>query len=213
MNTELVEKFESLLLSTKREGVEALLDMIRKSDFYTAPASTRFHGSYEGGLLEHTMNVYERAIEKFETQNTFWNRVCQDKGYKRENIIISALLHDICKTYFYAVEFKNQKVYSENGSKQDVKGRFDWETVPCYVIDDKMPLGHGEKSVMLIEQYMKIETPERYAIRWHMGAYEGKDNWNTLQQAQEKYPISLLIHEADVEASNIMEVESNNGKL
>lgn len=206
MNTELIEKFESYLLSTKREGVEALLDMIRKSDFYTAPASTRFHGAYEGGLLEHTMHVLERALEKYDTPNTFWYDICRREKYSRENIIVSALCHDLCKIYFYIVEYKNKKIYSENGTKQDAQGRYDWESVPCYTIDDRLPLGHGEKSVMLVEQYMKIETPERYAIRWHMGAYDGQQNWNTLQQAMEKYPLVLLIHEADSEASNIMEV-------
>lgn len=210
MNTELISKFENYLMSVKRDGIDKLLDMIRKSDFYIAPASTRFHGAYEGGLLEHTMNVLERALEKYNTPNTFWYKVCREHGYTEENIIISALGHDICKIYFYIVEYKNKKVYSEHGSKSDAQGRFDWESVPAYAIDDKMPLGHGSKSVIILDKYIKLETPEMYAIRWHMGAYEGKDNWNVLQQAMEKYPIILLIHEADAEASNVMEVEKED---
>lgn len=210
MNTELISKFENYLMSVKRDGIDKLLDMIRKSDFYTAPASTRFHGAYEGGLLEHTMNVLERALEKYNTPNTFWYKVCREHGYTEENIIISALGHDICKIYFYDIEYKNAKIYSEHGSKSDAQGRFDWEVVPSYTINDKMPLGHGSKSVIILDKYIKLETPEMYAIRWHMGAYEGKDNWNVLQQAMEKYPIILLIHEADAEASNVMEVEKGD---
>ena len=204
MNTELIEKFESLLLSTGREGMDKLVAAIKKSDFYTAPASTRFHGSHEGGLLEHSMNVHELCREKFTTDG-IWKDTCEKLGYTKENIIITSLLHDMCKMYFYVTDYKNQKVYSDTGSKKDAKGRYDWETVPVYVIEDKFPLGHGEKSVMLIERYIKLEPVERYAIRWHMGAYSGQQDWNTLGTATEKYPLILMLHEADQEATVLLE--------
>lgn len=203
MNKELIEKFETLLSSTKREGINLLLEIIRKSDFYEAPASTRFHGCREGCLLEHSLNVYERCIEKFE--NGFWHDVLTEHKVTKENVIISALLHDLCKMYYYVIDYKNQKVYSDTGKKHDEKGKFNWEVVPYYTVDDKIPYGHGEKSVMMIEQYIKLESVERYAIRWHMGAYSGQQDWNTLGLAIEKYPLVLALQEADMEASKLME--------
>lgn len=204
MNKELVEKFESLLLSTKRDGIEELLKLIKNSDFYEAPASTRFHGSRQGCLLEHSINVYERCLEKFTTEG-FWRDILIKNKVKKENIIVSSLLHDFCKMYYYAIDYKNQKVYSDDGSKYDKNGKYDWQSVPYYTVDDKIPYGHGEKSVMMIEQYIKLEPVERYAIRWHMGAYSGQQDWNTLGAAIEKYPLILAIHESDMEASKLME--------
>ena len=201
-NKENIEKFESLLQSVKREGIDNLLAFIRKSDFYTAPASTRYHSCHEGGLLEHTLNVYDRLMNK--CKDTLWH---ERTVIKNENIVISALLHDICKTYFYGTELKNKKVYKETGSKSDSNGRYDWETVPSYTIDDKIPYGHGEKSVMMVEEFIKLEPVERYAIRWHMGFTEPKENWNTIGMAIKKYPLVLALHEADIEATYLMEKE------
>lgn len=207
MNQKYVDTFEVLLKGTERPGMDKLIEAIKKSDFYEAPASTRFHGAAPGCLLEHSLNVYNRLFEKM-TTSPFWMEVAEKHNYKVENYVISALLHDLCKMYFYSIEYKNQKVYSETGSKKDEKGRFDWQTVPCYVVDDKFPYGHGEKSVMLAEQFIKLEPVERYAIRWHMGAYSGQQDWNTLGAAMEKYPLVLALHEADMEACRVMEVEA-----
>ena len=201
-NKENIEKFENLLQSVNREGINILLTFIRKSDFYTAPASTRYHSCHEGGLLEHTLNVYDRLMNK--CKDTLWQG---NTIIKNENIVISALLHDICKTYFYGTELKNKKVYKETGSKSDSNGRYDWETVPSYTIDDKIPYGHGEKSVMMVEEFIKLEPVERYAIRWHMGFTEPKENWNTIGMAIKKYPLVLALHEADIEATYLMEKE------
>ena len=201
-NKENIEKFENLLQSVNREGINILLTFIRKSDFYTAPASTRYHSCHEGGLLEHTLNVYDRLMNK--CKDTLWQG---NTIIKNENIVISALLHDICKTYFYGTELKNKKVYKETGSKSDSNGRYDWETVPSYTIDDKIPYGHGEKSVMMVEEFIKLEPVERYAIRWHMGFTEPKENWNTIGMAIKKYPLVLALHEADLEATYLMETE------
>lgn len=202
MNQNDVKKFETILQSVQREGIDNLLAFIRKSDFYTAPASTRYHSCHEGGLLEHTLNVYDRLMNK--CKDTLWQ---ERATLKKENIVIAALLHDICKTYFYGTELKNKKVYRETGSKSDSNGRYDWETVPSYTIEDKIPYGHGEKSVMMVEEFIKLEPMERYAIRWHMGFTEPKENWNTIGMAIKKYPLVLALHEADLEATYLMETE------
>lgn len=190
---ELIAEFENLLKETAREGIDRLLDFIRKSDFYTAPASTKFHGSYEGGLLEHSVNVYRRLQEKM-TTDPIWVKVAEKKGYTEENYIISALLHDICKTYYYAIEMRNKKI----------DGR--WEQVPCYTVEDKIPMGHGCKSVFMIEEYIKLKPCERYAVRWHMGAYDVTPGEQyTLGDAMELHPLVLALHESDMEATHIME--------
>lgn len=198
-----IEQFEELLTSVKRDGMDKLLEFIRKSDFYTAPASTRYHSCHEGGLLEHSLNVANCLFNKL--HNPIWADILNEVG--RESLIISALLHDICKTYFYGIEMKNKKIYSDHGKKSDSNGRFDWETVPSYVVDDKIPYGHGECSVMMVEEFMKLKPVERYAIRWHMGFTEPKESWNTLTAAIKKYPLILALHEADVESTYLLEKE------
>jgi len=194
MNQELVERFAKLLMETKRPGIENLLEFIRKSDFYTAPASTRFHGSYEGGLLEHSLNVLDCLAEKKASDNAIWHK--ELINVQSESIVISALLHDLCKTYFYTTEIRNKK--DESGA---------WVQVPFYTVNDLIPYGHGEKSVMMIEEYIKLLPAERYAIRWHMGSYEPKELWNTLGTAMGKYPLVLALHEADMEATYLLEKE------
>lgn len=197
-----IERFEHLLKSTKRAGIEDLIEFICKSDFYTAPASTRFHSCHEGGLLEHSLNVYDRLISKFNDE--LWKSSVEVGS---DSLIIAALLHDLCKSYFYGTELKNKKEYHDKGSKSDSNGRFDWVTVPSYVVDDKIPYGHGEKSVMMIEEYIKLKPIERYAIRWHMGFSEPKENWNTLGTAMRKYPLILALHMSDLESTYLLEKE------
>lgn len=202
-NQKNIEKFEAMLTQYERPGMDKLIDYLRKSDFYTAPASTRFHSCHEGGLLEHSLNVADCLLKKL--NSPVWADILNEVG--QESIIISALLHDICKSNFYAVEFKNKKVYSDHGKKSDSNGRFDWEAVQGYTIDDKIPYGHGEKSVMMIEEFMKLKPVEKYAIRWHMGYTEPKENWNMVSLAIKKYPLVLAIHEADLESTYLIEEE------
>lgn len=177
------EEFISLLRSTNRDGIEDLIQFLEKSDFYKAPASTRFHGSYEGGLLEHSMKVYE--ILKHKVKNSVL-----DLNVSDDTLIIIALLHDICKANFYKVDYRNAK--NERG---------EWEKVPYYTVDDTIPYGHGEKSVMMITEYMKLTVEEKYCIRWHMGFTEPKEVYNTLGQAFKKFPLALILHEADLEST------------
>ena len=175
------EQFIELLKSTNREGIESVIAFLEKTDFYAAPASTKYHGAYKGGLLEHSMKVYEILKEKIKNEKL---------DVKEDTIIISALLHDICKLNFYKVDYRNAK--NEKG---------EWEKVPYYTIDDTIPYGHGEKSVMMISEYIKLTNEEKYAIRWHMGFTEPKELYGTIGQAYKKYPLALLLFEADLEST------------
>ena len=201
--TAMIERFEELLLSTNRKGIEDLIPFIRKSDFYTAPASTRFHSCHESGLLEHSLAVYDCLSSK--KSSGVWSDALSN--ITDANIIISALLHDICKSFFYVIEFRNKKIYSDTGSKKDSNGRFDWESVPSYTVDDKVPLGHGDKSVIMLSEFIRLEKPEMYAIRWHMGFSEPKENWGSLGITFRKYPLALALSESDLEATYLLEKE------
>lgn len=207
-----IAKFEELLGEVKREGIENLLGFIRKSDFYKAPASTRFHLSEEGGLLKHSLHVYECLNAKLSAP--IWKDVL--KNVSKETVLIVSLLHDLCKTYYYTTDYKNQKTYDEtkvNSAnpreiKHDAKGDYIWETVPCFTVDNKYPLGHGSKSVVFILQYMKLSMEEITAITYHMGAYCDSAQWTELGRAYDKYPLALALHQADMEATHILEVEN-----
>ncbi len=177
------EEFIKLLRETNREGIEDVIQFLEKTDFFKAPASTKYHGNYEGGLVEHSLKVYE--ILKSKVQNAVI-----DVNISEDTIILIALLHDICKANYYKVDFRNAK--NERG---------EWEKVPYYTVDDTIPYGHGEKSVMMITEYMKLTSEEKYAIRWHMGFTEPKELYGTISQAYKKYPLALLLHEADLEAT------------
>lgn len=182
------EQFIELLRSTKREGMEDLINFIEKTDFFKAPASTRFHGDYEGGLLEHSMKVYE--ILKHKAKNNIMNM-----EFAEDTLIIIGLLHDICKVNFYKVDYRNAK--NERG---------EWEKVPYYTIDDTIPYGHGEKSVMMLTEYIKLTSEEKYAIRWHMGFSEPKELYNSLGAAYKRYPLALLLNEADLESTYFYDI-------
>ncbi len=177
------EEFLNLLKSTNRDGIESLIDFIKKTDFFKAPASTRFHGNYEGGLLEHSMKVYEILKHKVENCIIPINT-------PQESLVLIALLHDLCKANYYKIDYRNAK---------NALGV--WEKVPYYTVDDTIPYGHGEKSVMMITEYIKLTPEEKYAIRWHMGYTEPKELYTTIGEAYKKYPIALLTHEADLEAT------------
>ncbi len=167
------EEFLNLLRKVNREGIEDLINFIEKTDFFKAPASTRFHGDFEGGLLKHKV---ETNIEPLDVNP--------------ETLILVPLLHDLCKANFYKVDYRNAK---------NALGV--WEKVPYYTVDDTIPYGHGEKSVMMITEYIKLTPEEKYAIRWHMGYTEPKELYNTIGAAYKKYPLALLMHEADLEAT------------
>ena len=208
-----VARYKRLLGSVQKDGIEKLMTYMEKNtDFYSAPASTRFHLACEGGLVQHSLNVFDCLMAKRESP--VWKDVLKD--IPDDSMILIALLHDLCKANFYVEGTKNQKTYDPEKvaaaedwqRKHDNHGDFIWETVKTYQIDDQLPLGHGEKSVMLVQCYVRLSMQEVMAIRWHMGFSEAKENWNALGSAMEKYPIVLALHEADLEASKILEVDS-----
>lgn len=213
-----IKRFEELMNSVTREGKDKLMDYIKnKTDFYKAPASTQFHLSCEGGLLQHSLNVYDCLIAK--KDSPIWKKTFEK--IPDESLIIMALLHDLCKVNFYVKGTKNQKTYDADKVaaaekwqvKHDAMGDFVWETVLNYEVKDSMPLGHGEKSVMLINCFMRLINFEIFAIRWHMGFSEEKSQYKALGEAIEKYPIILALYEADLEASKILEDVSGNKQL
>lgn len=213
------ERFEILMMAVSdRPGFDRLMEYIERSDFYKAPASTRFHLSCEGGLLQHSLNVYDALIGRMQLQEDGeYHYIVSGKSiasFSLGTLTVVALLHDICKTGFYAIEYRNKKIYSDTGSKRDAAGRFNWEIVPTYTINDKNPYGHGEKSVMMIEEFVKLSMEERYAIRWHMGmANCGQEQLQAFNASCELYPLVLLLHNADQEASHFMENAEGQGEI
>lgn len=177
------ERYLDLLSTIDRIGMKELIRFLESSDFFSAPASTKFHGDYEGGLLEHSLKVYDILCNKMKNLDI-------DLKVSDDTLKIVALLHDLCKVNFYKVDYRNVK--NDNGV---------WEKVPYYTIDDTIPYGHGEKSVMMITEYIKLTPEEKYSIRWHMGFSEPREIYTTLGQAIKKYPLILLLNEADMEAT------------
>ena len=176
-----------------RKGADKLLEYLlsEESDFFTAPASTRYHGAYAGGLLSHSLNVYHNLTEYLARSRC--SEVFHMPEYSGESIAICALLHDLCKMNFYSVDFRNAK------NEQGV-----WEKVPYYKIDDRLPYGHGEKSVFMIQFFMHLRKDEAMAIRWHMG-FSGPEDQNTIGRALEMYPLAFALHVADMEATYFLE--------
>ena len=176
----------------KREGADKLLDFLEnKSDFFTAPASTRFHNAFEGGLLRHSLNVYKCLVAYLERGRV---KDMYKLEASAETAAIVALLHDLCKVNIYRVSYRN--------SKNDKTGQ--WEKVPYYEIHDNLPYGHGEKSVYMISGFMRLTREEAMAIRWHMG-FSGNEDKNTIGRALEKYPLAFALSVADMEASYFLE--------
>lgn len=180
-----------------RPGADRLLGWLETSDFFTAPASTRFHLSRPGGLVEHSVNVYERFRELFCREKERYNGGPVNLlPEEEEAVAICALLHDICKANFYTVEMRNRK--NEQGQ---------WEKYPFYVVDDQLPYGHGEKSVYIVSGFMKLSREEAMAIRWHMGGFDDsvKGGSYALNGALEKFPLVLMLHIADMQATYLDE--------
>lgn len=204
----LIARFESEMAKVNRPGMDKLMDYIRKSDFYTAPASTKYHLACGGGLLQHSLNVLDamRTILVYSKADNTWQYQVAGKVpaiIPDDSVTVMALLHDICKTYFYGVGTRNVK--------NDQTGK--WEKAPFYTVSDKMPLGHGAKSAMIIKSYIELTNMEMYAIWWHMGFNGEYENDVCVGAAIEKYPAVLALQTADMQASKIMEAETDNKQL
>lgn len=180
------ERFiEAYTTAISRQGSKELLDWMLKTDFFTAPASSKFHSAYEGGLCDHSLNVYNAMIDRY------------NDSKPDESFAIVALLHDLCKAQFYKLGSRNVK--------NETTGA--WEKVPFYTIDDKFPFGHGEKSVFLIERFMRLKVEEAIAIRWHMGGFDDAARGGSfaINGAFERYPLAVKLHISDIEATYLME--------
>ena len=176
----------------KREGADKLLEYLTKRcDFFTAPASTRFHSSFEGGLALHSLNVYECLVQYLarERVKEVYKLTCSE-----ETAAIVALLHDMCKIDTYVKDMRNVK--------NEQTGQ--WEKVPFYRTEDRLPYGHGEKSVYMISGFMKLSREEAMAIRWHMG-FSGNEDANLVGRAMEAYPLAFALSTADMEATYFLE--------
>lgn len=176
----------------KREGADKLLEYMlsKSSDFFTAPASTRFHGAYQGGLVEHSLNVYDCLKDYLARERV---KSTYGLNYEEESIAIAALLHDICKINCYKVGSRNVK--GENGV---------WQSVPTYEYDDRLPYGHGEKSVYIITGFMKLTREEAFAIRYHMG-FSGVEDKRCVGDSFEQFPLAFALCTADMEATYFIE--------
>lgn len=179
--------------SITREGADKLLAFLESSDFFTAPASSRFHNSVEGGLCQHSLNVFY-CLQDF-LEGVYFKQVF-GFSYSDETVAVAALLHDLCKIDNYIVDYKNAK--NANGI---------WERVPYYKTDDKLPYGHGEKSVYMISGFMKLSREEAMAIRWHMGFTE-HDHIGQCGQAFEMFPLAFALSTADMMATYYVEGKS-----
>ena len=174
-----------------REGADRLLEWLQTTDFFTAPASTRYHCACPSGLVLHSVNVYEVMMEKHFDPET-------DSA---ESFALCALLHDVCKAQFYKISTRNVK--------NEKTGQ--WEKVPYYTIEDAFPYGHGEKSVFLIERFVRLKPAEATAIRWHMGGFDDAARGGnfSISVAYDKYPIAVKLHLADLEATYLREKETS----
>lgn len=193
-NIDLKAKFITICREKiNRDGLDSLLDWLEnESDFFVAPASTRFHGNHKYGLLEHSLNVYY-ALNELVKQFPHLN-------ISEETIAIAALFHDLCKANYYVVSTKNVK--------DEATGV--WRKEPFYKADDQYPVGHGEKSVIILMKHMQLTDNEIYAIRWHMGGFDSAVKGGDFgsSKAYEICPFAVLLHLADMIASYLMEERS-----
>ena len=188
------QRFQALLTecAAGRRGVGQFMDWLASTDFYTAPASTRFHLSEPGGLCLHSLHVHDRMVQIA--------GLLPDPSPERVlSARMVALLHDVCKANFYAVEMRNRK--------NELTGH--WEKYPFYIVADQFPSGHGEKSAFLVDRFVRLTVAEALAIRWHMGGFDdaARGGSYTAGTAFDACPMALLLHMADMLASHIDEVE------
>ena len=170
------ERFITICSQVKRDGLDKLLASLEKTDFYTAPASTRFHESYEGGLVEHSLRVYDELVRIL--------KAYPEINVMPESVIICALFHDVCKTNFYGVEKRNRK--NEQGK---------WESYDAYTVNEHFKFGgHGSKSVYIIQKFMPLTNEEATAINCHMSCWDGNTN---VGSSFEQFPFAWALHVAD----------------
>ncbi|MEI6285573.1 MAG: hypothetical protein WCP79_03630 [Bacillota bacterium] len=175
------DRFEQLCATVSRPGFDNLLNWLRTTDYFLAPASANYHGAYAGGLIEHSLSTFDNL-----------DKLCAifDDAIPKDSRIITALFHDLCKTDFYVKSKRNVK---EDGA---------WKSIDCYTFEDKLPLGHGEKSVIMLMKFIELNIDETMAIRWHMGGWDesaqGYVGGKAISAAFAAYPLAVLLHMADM---------------
>ena len=176
-----------------REGADKLLEYLDSpaSDFFTAPASTKFHNNVPGGLLSHSLNVYDCLVSYYKSERR--TQLFGLSDVSDETLAVVALLHDICKVNVYKESKRNVK--DESGV---------WRQVPYYEFKDELPYGHGEKSVYVISGFMRLSREEAFAIRYHMG-FSNEDDPRNVGAAFEMFPLALALSIADTEATYFVE--------
>lgn len=177
--------------NVKREGADALLNWLMSSDFFSAPASSKFHSAYEGGLCDHSLNVYKRFIKNLQTEyGDNWQ-----EQISLESATLISLFHDVCKTNFYKTEMRNVKVNGE------------WVQQPYFTVHDTLPYGHGEKSVYILSGFLKLSRLEAMCINWHMGGFDTRVMGGSygIADAYYAYPACVLFHISDLEATYLDE--------
>ena len=182
------ERFIDLCRQIRRDGIEDLVGYLEASDFFVAPASTRFHGSCKGGLVEHSLNVYDELTRLLEAY--------PEITVEADTVKIISLFHDLCKVNLYGVEKRNRK---------DASGK--WESYDAYITDEKFHYGgHGSKSVFILQNYIKLTAEEAVSINCHMSCWDGN---TSVGAAYEQFPIAWLLHVADESATYIKENKKN----
>lgn len=174
-----------------RDGVDKLCDWLETTDFFTAPASTKFHSAFEGGLCLHSLNVFHKLCD---LMHMHLGENWQQK-FSLETVTLVALLHDVCKANTYRVEMRNTKIDGE------------WVQQPYYTVNDNLPYGHGEKSVYIINAYIRLTREEALAINWHMGGFDlrVKGGSYSISDAFYMYQLCPLLHAADLLATYLDE--------
>jgi hypothetical protein len=221
------DKIKAILSNVQRAGIKDLEKFLEENDFYTAPCSTKFHLACEGGLAQHTLNVVQCALE---------TNACY-KLYQEESVIIAAFGHDLCKMNSYKLNeekptdpqmyrlrqecTKHKHQLPPKLTKNYASDLIGWYVSECkgsrpeykdtFVVDDQLPLGHGEKSLYIMQQFITLTLDEALAIRWHMAAFDAGIHFNfpsgyAYRAAIENSKLVSIIILADIEASNLMEV-------
>lgn len=189
------ERFCNILRQTGRENIDYVIEDLEDLGFFEAPASSQGHGSYAGGLLEHSLNVYDAAMAV--RADLLARRPDLAPKLPEDSVAIAALLHDVCKSDFYALAKRK---------KRNEIGVFEEQTV-YEIHDEHFPIGHGEKSAMLLlRSGLDISDDELCAIRWHMGPWNlSRDDEKFYRAAHKGSPLAPLIHAADTIASALYE--------
>ena len=198
------QKFLELLQNVNRDGIDKVIQWITSShsDFFTAPASAGYHGNYKGGLCEHSLNVYNAAMQMRDNVLSLSKKYAESVSElcPDESIKIAALFHDLCKVNLYETELK----FTKDDSNQ-------WRQYEAYTINDKFPMGHGEKSVFMLQKLgLNLTGSEALAIRHHMGIFDAgavmsdylKHAYN---QTMNTNPLAVILVMADAFASYTME--------